>query len=75
MAKAKGTHNAMNSAMLAAEAVYKTVTDENLSPTIGKSLSTLSYYFFPYNFFPILTIPAIHEAQKQLFFTFCLIFF
>ncbi len=37
VAKVKGTHNAMKSAMLAAEAVYETVTDENLSsPTIGK---------------------------------------
>ncbi len=42
VAKVKGTHNAMKSAMLAAEAVYETVTDENLSsPTIGKALSTL----------------------------------
>ncbi|KAL3178202.1 hypothetical protein MRX96_038716 [Rhipicephalus microplus] len=33
--KVKGTHNAMRSAMLAAEAVFETLTGENASPTKG----------------------------------------
>ena len=37
VAKLKGTHNAMKTGMLAAEAVYESITNENLnSPTIGK---------------------------------------
>ena len=36
VAKIKGTHSAMKSAMLAAEATFDTIFDENLnSPTIG----------------------------------------
>ena len=36
VAKIKGTHNAMKSAMLAAESVFDVVTDENHnSPTVG----------------------------------------
>ncbi|KAH8024940.1 hypothetical protein HPB51_002354 [Rhipicephalus microplus] len=34
--KVKGTHNAMRSAMLAAEAVFETLTGENASPTKGE---------------------------------------
>ena len=58
VAKVKGTHNAMKSGMLAAEAVYEVVTDENLnSPTIGmfsciysKCSNTLIYMlYFWYN--------------------------
>ena len=37
VAKLKGTHNAMKTGMLAAEAVYESITDPNLnSPTIGQ---------------------------------------
>ena len=36
VAKIKGTHTAMKSGMLAAEAVFDVLTDDNLSsPTIG----------------------------------------
>ena len=36
VARLKGTHNAMKGGMLAAEAVFETITDENLnSPTQG----------------------------------------
>ena len=37
VAKLKGTHNAMKTGMLAVEAVYESITNENLnSPMIGK---------------------------------------
>jgi len=42
-AKIKGTHNAMKSGMVAAEAVFETLSDANLkSPTIG---TQLLFYF------------------------------
>jgi electron-transferring-flavoprotein dehydrogenase len=44
--KIKGTHNAMKSGMVAAEAVFQTLYDENLvsnSPTIGMEYIVLFY--------------------------------
>jgi electron-transferring-flavoprotein dehydrogenase len=42
VAKIKGTHNAMKSGMLAAEAVFETIADKNLkSATKGSKLFQL----------------------------------
>jgi flavin-dependent dehydrogenase len=46
VAKIKGTHNAMKSAMLAAEAVFDVVTDENTqSQTQGTTLLRLCKFY------------------------------
>jgi len=62
VAKIKGTHNAMKSGMLAAEAVFDVLTDDNhKSPTKGASFAVASALFC-FDMQPML-LPSFSELE------------